>query len=170
MNFSENYTTRILKEEDWSLYRNAKLSSFANTPAYFMRGYSQELTRSDDAWKAELSEPGSHVLGAFCNNELIGISTILTHKKFPKTAISTGSYVEEAHRKGGVFKYMAYTLIEWCKNNGFDSIIGSHREGNVPMENMMLALDFVCTGKKMVTWADGSEGNEVMYSKELKLS
>lgn len=164
----DQYTTRILLSNDWGIYRQLRLSALEKHPSFFMKKYFEEAVKSESAWRAEVSPEGGIVIGAFYKDELIGMTMILKGAS-PATqgyAISTASYVDFTHRQSGLFRILADQAIDWSRAQGFKGIMGSHRDGNKPIETAMNSYGFVCTDKKMADWADGKKAYEIMYRKD----
>ncbi len=164
----DQYYMRVLTGDDWGIYSQLRLGALEKHPSFFMKKYFDEAAKPESDWRMEVEPAGGVVMGAFYQGALVGMTMILKGAS-PATqgyAISTASYVESSHRQSGLFKMLADEAIVWSRAKGFKGIVGSHRDGNVPMENVMKSYGFVFTDKKMADWADGKKAYEVMYRKD----
>ena len=164
----QDFYIRPLTKADWRSYKALRLEALSAHPSLFMRKHFDETARPDSSWIEEVAPEEGVVLGLFKQDTFIGMTNILVGKSEATIgmAISTGSYVDPSYRHAGLFTRLAEAMLDWTEKSNFQGVVGSHREGNIPIEKLMKAYGFRCIGKKLADWADGVQAYEVMYKKE----
>ncbi|MCP3026797.1 GNAT family N-acetyltransferase [Halobacillus sp. A5] len=107
---------KLLTGDDAKAYRELRLEALLTNPDAFLTTYEQEKQRPDPInFTAErLDSPNSKTVGAFDQDQLVGIAT-LTQERHPKCLHKgsiVGVYVTAAHRRSGTAEKMMKELIE----------------------------------------------------------
>jgi ribosomal protein S18 acetylase RimI-like enzyme len=113
---------RILNETDASAYRAIRLEGLKNSPEAFGASYEEEQLYSLDLYKSRLESDTAFTLGAFENEELAGVITLVkeTKVKLKHKASIFALYVTPEYRRKGIGKKLMAEVIK--KAHDFDDI------------------------------------------------
>ncbi|WLR44361.1 GNAT family N-acetyltransferase [Bacillus carboniphilus] len=105
---------RQLKPQDAENYLYLRLEALLNNPESFASSYEEEKTRSIEKYKKRFESSGSYTYGAFQNDELIGVVTLVEERsvKLSHRATIVAMYVSSSRRGLGIGKNLMKRAIQ----------------------------------------------------------
>ncbi len=115
---------RRLKVEDVECYKNIRLELLKQNPESFGSCFEEENGFSEQMWINRLSKKNVYTIGAFINNEIVGIAVNVLNprKKMKHVATLNSMYVREAYRKLGIAQSLIKQVINFSKSNEVEII------------------------------------------------
>ncbi len=140
---------RLLTKLDSAKYKSLRLEALKNNPEAFSSSYEEEKDMTIQQTEARLNSEQSHTYGAFTEEDLVGIATLVieTKKKIQHRASIVAVYVQQDSRKGGIGKSLLTELIKKAKNlPGIEQIYLTVTASNLPAKKLYHALGFETYG------------------------
>lgn len=162
-----NYNIHQFRPEEFERYKRMRLEALKNEPGMFGNSHAFESGFTDRQWIERITNPDGACFGLYCDQELIGITSIIIDKEKPDEAYMTQSYIEKAYRGIGLSKILYQTRIKWASQRNLKRLTIGHKESNVASKNANQHFGFKYTHKEIRHWPNGSIEPMVYY--ELKL-
>ncbi len=162
---------RPLNPADLQAFKAMRLKALQSSPGVFLGTYQDAVARPDSEWLDMLDQKGKCVFGLYDSDQIIGITAVFTQKEDPegKTGVSAMSYIEPEYRGRGLAKLLHEARIAWgIEHLPWKRLVIGHREGNEASCRATMAQGFEFTGKKKITWPDGTEGWDYNYALDLE--
>jgi ribosomal protein S18 acetylase RimI-like enzyme len=140
---------RKLNAEDAMIYQNIRLKALKDNPTAFSSSYEEEKNRDIEGVKDRLSQSNAHTFGAFDNDLLIGIISLVTESRIKTrhTADIYGMYVNPSYRKQGIGKKLVEHVISIAKRKGvIEKIRLSVTDSNVEAIKLYESVGFKTYG------------------------
>jgi len=164
----EQIYIRVLKVEDWEIFRDIRLYALKTCPEVYSGAYEVALKRTDQEWKDLLSDDDKCIFGLFCEEKIIGITGIFTCQTNSVNAVLVMTFIHENYRGRGLSALIYKARMDFAvQRRNWRKITVSHREGNEPSRRAMLRHGFQYIGKEKGVWPDGSEDWDHMYELDL---
>ena len=161
---------RALGPEDARAFRNIALEALNRDGHFFATELAREAARSDAEWLAACTETADHaVFGGFVGNRLVGIMAARRWEcdESGRSVCWGSAYVQPAHRRTGVGRFLYGTREQWSKQRGFAAAVIAIREDNARSIEIHSKNDAVRFGVETMRYADGTEGLTHWYRKAL---
>lgn len=106
-----NYKIRLLKEQDWQLWKDIRLEALKNHPESFSGSYEEESQWSQQKFEQALKQ--SDIFGAFADQKLVGIACFFIHprEKMKHRGVLHGMYIKPAFRGTGIAEKLVKKII-----------------------------------------------------------
>jgi ribosomal protein S18 acetylase RimI-like enzyme len=121
-----NFDIRVLREDDWHIYKSLRLRALQESPDSFGSTYVQEFEYSDDEWISLLSEKMSmkkaFPLVAEARGNPGGLAWGQVHDHDTKSAYVYQMWVAPEARGLGIGRALLNQIISWAKNAGRRSV------------------------------------------------
>jgi ribosomal protein S18 acetylase RimI-like enzyme len=120
----KNYDIRELDKSNYLDYRKIRLELLLDNKESFGSSFEEESLFNDEIWIDRLSKSNVNTIGAFVDDELIGIVVLVKNvrKKMKHIANINSMYVQPAFRNQGI----AYDLLKYAlniaKNDGVERL------------------------------------------------
>lgn len=126
-----NFSTRILKSDDWQTVKQIRLEALLLHPNFFAPSR-DEFKFAEEDWKERLSSSSSASFGLFNGkNEIIGFTGITRDKEDPALAWLVSSYIQASYRRMGLTRLLYEARIQWAKDEkNIHTLVLHHREDN----------------------------------------
>jgi ribosomal protein S18 acetylase RimI-like enzyme len=142
---------RTLSEDDAALYRELRLEALQTSPEAFGSSYEETVVRPLSATAERLRTPGSATFGAFEQDALIGVVTLVRDEglKMGHRAHIYAMYVTSAARGRGVGRALMAEAIRRARAmTGIEQILLTVTSTNTPARALYEALGFVRYGRE----------------------
>ena len=140
---------RLLEESDAIEYRELRLEALQNNPEAFATTYEDEIKKTFEDYRNRLSRKDFWTFGAFDNNQLIGVVTLIReqgHKLRHRTSI-VAMYVTSEGRRKGTGKSLMLLAIQHAKQmEGIEQIYLSVVTTNTAAIRLYQSLGFEVFG------------------------
>jgi len=105
---------RKLNKNDFPAYDALRKEALEKEPEAFGSNEEKEADLRKPRFEAMLNSPSDFIVGAFNENELVGMSGLFQLKgaKVEHKAVIWGVYVQQAHRQQGVGKEVVQTTVD----------------------------------------------------------
>ena len=109
-----NITIKMLTEKDAHIYRLIRLKALDENPENYLTSYDEEKQRTISIIATRLSQENTKTLGAFSDNQLVGIITLSKENRVKTHHISNifAMYVDCDYRRLGIGKLLIKKAIE----------------------------------------------------------
>jgi ribosomal protein S18 acetylase RimI-like enzyme len=110
---------RVLNSSDFDRYRRLRLEGLQTAPTAFSASYEAEVSARADKYRDRLSgSPENYVLGAWCDEQLVGMVGFVreTGPKRQHIGAVWGMYVTAAFRNRGIGKHLLDEVIERARS------------------------------------------------------
>lgn len=157
---------RPLDPGDLEAFKAVRLRALKDHPELYATTYAESVERGDAYWHGTLSGGDKAVFGLFDAGTLIGIGSVFTFAEDPSrtTALFAMGYVDPEYRGRGYASLLFKARLDWVRGQGcFHKVRITHREGNAPIERVILAHGFVLAGREEHPWHDGSPAADMIY-------
>lgn len=144
-----SFTIRRLASHEWSLYRNTRLASLADSPQAFCSSYSAEVERAPALWQARLlaaSEAVDCPLVAEMDGAAVGLVWGKTDAQQPALAHVYQMWVAPQARGQGVAAALLDGVTGWARANGASALRLSVTPGNEAAAALYRKRGFADTG------------------------
>ena len=107
---------RILKQEDWKIWKSFRLEALKNSPENFGSSYEEELNWSDLDFQSALTK--SDIFGAFIDNSLASCAGFysLNSVKTKHRGFIWGMYTQPEYRGQGIASALIQTIINYANS------------------------------------------------------
>ena len=142
---------RRLNIQDVISYRDIRLKALKENPENYSSSYEEEKEKSLGFFEDRLNQNHAVVLGAYINQKLVGIVTLLyeTRNKTQHLADIVSMYVDSEHRKKGIAKALMEITIDIAKNNQKTEILRlAVTKTNKAAYNLYTSLGFIPYGEE----------------------
>ena len=143
---------RELERGEWTLFRELRLRSLADSPDAFARRFVDEQAQPDAYWirlTESVTTPGGQaMLVAEDDGRAVGLTFGLFDKEHPKTGHVGGMWVEPGSRGRGVGQALLRAAIDWARSRGLERLDLWVTEGNGPATRLYERLGFADTGRR----------------------
>jgi ribosomal protein S18 acetylase RimI-like enzyme len=117
---------RVLREDDWQIYKSLRLRALQESPDSFGSTYQQEFEFTDDEWISRLSRKKgankSFPLVAEASGNPAGLAWGQVHDHDTKTAYVYQMWVAPEARGSGIGRELLSKIISWAKDAGQDNV------------------------------------------------
>lgn len=140
---------RLLESEDAEVYKNLWLEALLNSPEAFSSSYEEVQADSLAKYEVRFQTDNVSTFGAFADDELIGIVTLVREvkKKTDHRITISGLYVTPYKRESGTGKSLMQTAIDCAKSlGGVEQISLSVITKRNTTKSLYYALGFVPFG------------------------
>ncbi|RYG71752.1 GNAT family N-acetyltransferase [Lentibacillus lipolyticus] len=140
---------RVLKPSDAEAYRNLRLEAMLNSPEAYDSSYREVLSHSIDVYKVWFQSENAVTFGAFSENELTGMVTLVreTKSKLEHRATIQALYVTPFERGKGVGRQLMQTAINYAESlEGVDQLCLSIIIRSPKARRLYYSLGFVPSG------------------------
>ncbi|WP_246202562.1 GNAT family N-acetyltransferase [Virgibacillus doumboii] len=144
-----NIDIRILVPEDAEAYRKLRLEALLNSPEAFNSSYEEVQRNSVNAYKVRFQSENSYSFGAFEDDVLIGVVTLVRETKLKTDHITTifAVYVTPYKRGRGVGKQLLQTAVNHAMSlNGVEQVKISVVAKKDTAKSLYYAMGFVPYG------------------------
>ena len=158
-------TIRRLGPEDWEANRAIRLEALADSPGNYFTSLAEAEARTEQDWRAMLTDPKMAIFGLYDGGTLAGLTAIYIADEDPGglTAGFAMSYIRPAWRGQGHAATFHKSRLDWARANGMTRIIVSHRASNEPSRKAIERSGFTRIGARAHVWPDGVEEDDVQY-------
>lgn len=134
--------------EDAMVYRDLRLKGLREEPASFTESYEDALELAFTEHEEQLKDPNRIIFGAFEEELLIGLTTLLTTKKKKRTHIAEiiEVYVHSEYRGQGVSKPLMASAIMRAKELKCEQIHLTVNIANKNAKNIYTSFGFEIIG------------------------
>jgi ribosomal protein S18 acetylase RimI-like enzyme len=142
---------RLLKRLDAENYRNFRLEALQNNPESFGSSYEEEKENTLETYKSRFQSDESFTFGAFENEKLIGIVTLVKENKFKlkHKANIFSVYVSPEKRGIGIGKCLMEKAIKKAKDlEGIEQISLTVVTTNKSAKKLYKSLGFEVFGRE----------------------
>ncbi|QKS72700.1 GNAT family N-acetyltransferase [Paenalkalicoccus suaedae] len=117
---------RQLTAKDATIYQSLRLEALQSAPEAFASSYEEEVDYSNELIEHRLTQQTSYTLGAFENDHLVGMVTLIfsPKRKIAHRASIVGMYVDATARKKGVGDQLVKEIM--VKANSLPQIESLH--------------------------------------------
>ncbi|MEZ0242805.1 MAG: GNAT family N-acetyltransferase [Sphingomonas sp.] len=156
---------RRLGPDDLEANRAIRLEALAEFPGNYFTSLAEAEARTQDDWRAMLTDPKMAIFGLFDGEALAGLTAIYIADADPsgKTAGFAMSYIRPAWRGQGHAATLHKARLDWAREKGMTRVIVSHRASNAPSARAIARSGFTRTGATPHLWPDGVEEDNVEY-------
>ncbi|PMC36010.1 GNAT family N-acetyltransferase [Bacillus sp. UMB0899] len=140
---------RLLTESDSTKYKSLRLEALHNNPEAFSSSYEEEKDMSIQQTEVRLNSGHSYTLGAFIEEDLVGVATLVveTKKKIQHRATIVAVYVHQDFRYEGIGKRLITELTTMAKNKPkIEQIYLTVTASNLPAKQLYTSLGFESYG------------------------
>ncbi|MTT31434.1 GNAT family N-acetyltransferase [Terrilactibacillus sp. BCM23-1] len=141
---------RLLNSLDAENYLDLRLEALQNSPEAFAASYEEEKDQSFEKYKSRFQSQDSFTFGAFENEKLIGVVTLVKEKKLKlkHRANIFAMYVSPEKRGIGAGKSLMLEAIKKAKElEGIEQIYLTVVTTNDPAKRLYSSLGFKAFGK-----------------------
>lgn len=161
------YTIRKFSADDVPAYKAMRLEALHKERGMFGNSYELEAALTDQQWLDRVQNPEAGRFGLYANNELIGITGIITESDEDGIAYMTQSYIRLSYRGKGLSRLLYEARMEWARKNNIRQLIIGHRKSNLSSKFANQRYGFVYTHSKKQTWPDGITEDMLYYKLDL---
>ena len=142
--------TRILNQEDASIYRELRLRALREHPEAFATSYEEEQALHIEDFARKLTPGPEHTtLGAFDEDKLVGIVTLIRPVKKPKLrhrATVAAMYVAPDARQRKLGRRLLNEALALANEWGVSDVALAVAVGNYAARNLYASVGFVSYG------------------------
>ena len=164
-------TLRSLNKDDYLLYRTIRLELLKQYPENFGSSYEEEAAFPVERWIERLDKSTITTLGAFVDNEIVGLCVISYNprKKMKHTATIHSMYVKPSHRGKGIAVSLLQKAEEDMRQHDVQRANLSVVTTNTSAHNLYKKLRYITYGEEPeVIHHDGVYYSTYLMSKQLK--
>lgn len=165
----DGFMVRQLSGADWEIYRNIRLESLKNEPAYFSPSRDETAFTEGD-WRERLGNGYAATFGLFAGEEIIGSSGIMRENNDAgaERAFLVGMYIRKEYRRRGLSAKLFKVRMDWAKEQkGIKKLVLEHREDNLAVQKAHQKLGFRLVSSRKKMWPDGMEAKCLVYEVEV---
>ena len=168
---TNDFNIRSLCGDDWRAFHKTRLEALAATPHVYGASLETESALTEADRRKILDDRKQRIFGLFDGEKLVGLNAVIPdrHDESGKTAVLAMWYLHADYRGRGLFGGLVAEGIGWAKREDrFDTIIVSHREGNDASRAANQRAGFNYTHKKLHVWGDGTYDFNHFYKLRLR--
>lgn len=158
------FSIRRLIEEEAHLYKFMRLESIQTEPAMFRCTTPAETDLTDTEWVERVKDPRS-VFGLFANDELVGITSILSLSD--QEGYLGQSYIRKEYRGQGLSALLYKIRMARASELQLKRLSVSHRESNISSKAANQRFGFRYSHRETCNWQDGTTEDVLYYSLDL---
>lgn len=159
---------RPFAPEAWATFRDVRLTALRTDPGVFSSNHARESARTEEEWRARLTDPDVGTFAVVVGGEVVGMTGIYVDRADPRTASLWGSWLRPAWRGRGLSVPMYAARLAWARARpAVERVVVSHRASNQASGRANQKHGFVRVGAVDRDWPDGVREPEVLY--ELRL-
>lgn len=165
------FETRQMVPDEWQTLKNMRLKALEMHPGFFAGELEVSKQYTEEHWRKNLDGNGKAIFGLFDRGTLVGITAIFTCADDPtgRTGQLAYNFIEPAFRGIGLSQMFYKTRIKWAlEHTNWTTIRTGHRIDNTTSQAAILRNGFELIGKNMMTWPDGTDKVELLYSLDLQ--
>lgn len=159
--YIEKISTRHLEE-----YKKLRLDALREHPEAFSSSYEEEVLMPDKKFEERLTNPDNITLGAFKDQTLVGMVTLITSKrqKTKHNGYIVSMIVSPNHRKQGIGQELLYSIFSEAKDYGIENLFISVTSINIAAIHMYhkIGFKYYATEKKVIKINDKYYHNDLM--------
>ncbi|WP_434653555.1 GNAT family N-acetyltransferase [Pseudomonas sp. R3-56] len=151
---------RRLKVADVQGYRELMLQAYELHPEAFTSSASERATLPINWWESRLSSRLDVILGAFVEDELVGIVGLSLEPRLKARHKATlfGMYVAATHRQGGLGQQLVQAALDEARRHAFLRLVQlTVTAGNDPAVKLYQRSGFVLYGLEPMAIRVGDE-------------
>ncbi|GAB76908.1 Acetyltransferase (GNAT) family protein [Austwickia chelonae] len=115
-------TVRRLSEEEWTTYRDLRLTALAESPEAFVKSFAEEKNYDEELWRARMRR--AERLVASTGGKDVGILSLRqADEEFEESAEIFGMWVTAELRGQGVATVLLQDAIREAKARGYDHLV-----------------------------------------------
>ncbi len=153
--------------DDAAGLREMRLTALLDEPGVFAARYERSVAQTAEFWQSLAAGDDEHqVFGLFDGDTLIGITAVFKYDgdERGETAVFAMSYIEPAHREGGLSKRLYEARLEWvAARPAFTTVRVSHRRSNEVSRRANQRFGFTLVNVVEAEWPDGTVDDELIY-------
>lgn len=157
---------RLLQPKDAAMYRELRLEALKNNPEAFSSSFAEEKEYPIEKYKDRLTQEHFYTFGAFMENELKGVVTLIveTKIKIKHRATIVAMYVNSSNRKCGIGKSLISEVIKKANDiKAVEQIYLTVNSSNTPAKKLYQSFGFDTYG----TDKSGLKIADIYYDEEL---
>lgn len=148
---------------DLEAYRAMRLEALQTEAGNFGNSYAFEAAFTEAEWAGRISHPHGCCFGLYHDNELIGITGIISSGGNPAEAYMTQSYIRKEYRGKNLSRMLYEARIDWARARGISCLIIGHRESNTVSKAANQRFGFTYTHQEDRQWPDGATEPMLYY-------
>lgn len=168
---TNDFNIRSLCGNDWRTFRETRLEALSATPHAYGASLESETALGENDIRSMLDKENQRIFALFNDEKIIGLNAVIPDRydESGRTAVLAMWYLHAEYRGRGLFGGLVSEGIDWAKREErFDKIIVSHREGNDASRAANQRAGFNYTGKKLHVWGDGTYDFNHFYELRLR--
>ncbi|MBS0560314.1 MAG: GNAT family N-acetyltransferase [Proteobacteria bacterium] len=161
---------RALGADDMRAFRTIALEALNRDGHFFATDLGREAMRHPLGWAAMCAEaPDRAAFGAFAAGRLVGIMAARAWEEDPSgnTVCWGSAFVQPAHRRTGIGRFLYGTREQWSKQRGFASAVMAIRADNARSIAVHSAAGATRFAETTMRYADGTDGATLWFRKPL---
>ena len=139
---------RRIKKEEWILYKKLRLESLQDSPTSFSTTFEEAFKRTEESWKKQGEDASSGrercTFLILYNEEVRGLASIYEEEEETIGELLQ-VWVSPELRGTGAARDLVHALLEWAKDNGYQTIIAIVFNNNETALKFYLKLGFKIT-------------------------
>ena len=141
---------RVLTTNDVEDYKSIRLELLEENPTSFGSDHLEESQFDQERWIARLNNPNATTIGAYINNEIVGICVLVGNprRKMKHKSTLNSMYVKASFRKQGIAKGIFNKAYEILKEKNVEYMNLSVMSDNLPAIVAYLKEGFVEEGRE----------------------
>ena len=140
---------RLLTESDTAIYKPLRLEALKHNPEAFSSSYEEEKDMPIEQTHLRLKAEHFYTFGAFVEENLVGIATLIveTKKKINHRATIVAVYIHQDYRNAGIGRSLLTELINKAKTmTMIEQIYLTVTASNIPAKQLYHSLGFETYG------------------------
>ncbi|PGT84446.1 MULTISPECIES: GNAT family N-acetyltransferase [Bacillaceae] len=140
---------RLLSKKHAAVYKSLRLKALQEHPEAFSSSYEEEVTFSIATIEKRLSVENSFTFGAFVDEKLVAVITLLpeTKNKLKHRANIVAVYVSTGYRKAGIGQKLVEAAINKSKSiEGIEQLYLTVSSSNIAAKNLYQSFGFKTFG------------------------
>ncbi|MFA7277258.1 MAG: GNAT family protein [Pseudobdellovibrionaceae bacterium] len=162
----DNFELKRWFEDDWAIYRAARLEALRLNSNVFLRSEDEESVKQDEYWREHLRDTyGSAIFGLYSGDDVIGLTGAFRWRESPLDTVILGmSYIRPEYRGRGLSRLFYEKRLEWAwAQGGITRILVAHREGNEASRAANQKWGFAPYGSEIITYGNGECAKNYKY-------
>jgi len=148
-------------------YRSMRLEALQLECGMFGNSYEHEASFTEQQWLERVCEQANACFGLYSDDDLIGITGIVTKGYPPGIAYLTQSYIRKQYRGLGLSRLLYEARFHWARQHNICQLVVGHRKNNLVSKSANQHYGFVYTHSEARTWPDGITEDMLYYKLDL---